>query len=466
MTNFAALQTALSGLLAHQRSLQTAGHNAANVGTDGYSRRRVDLVSAGSGVIPAVWSKTDGIGRGVDVAGMVRIRDEFLEARALREAGTGARLDALATATRRIEMVFPEPSDVGLARQLSELWGAFEDVANQPGSNAPRVAVLERARIVADELNRGAAELANLHGSAVLQATTLVEEVNATAARVAELNGAIRNASAAGLDPHDLADQRDLLVERLGELVGVTTRPGELGTLDVFLGGSTLVRGDRFETLQAAETTAVAAPHDLFRTQQVQWAKDGYPAVVDGGEIGGLIEAANVTIPGYLRQLDDVASQLATAVNAAHAGGYDLDGAAGLDLFTGTSASDIRLNPAVGGDPRKVAASGDPAGTLDGGNANALAALGQGPGSADSLYGELIGRLGVESQALHRRQQIQTEVIVQVDAARDSVKGVNLDEELTALVQAQHAYAASARLMTAVDEMLETLIGRTGLVGR
>src|SRR5690606_29739548 len=99
---------------------------------------------------------------------------------------------------------------------LAELWSGFEDVGNQPGTNAQRVAVLERARTVADELNRGAAELVALQGSTVLQATTLVEEVNATAERVAELNGAIRNATAAGLDPHDLADQRDLLVERLG----------------------------------------------------------------------------------------------------------------------------------------------------------------------------------------------------------------------------------------------------------
>ena len=74
-------------LIAHQRALQTAGHNASNVNTAGFSRQRVDLASAGAGVIPAVWSRTDGVGNGVKVTGTVRIRDEFLEARALREAG-------------------------------------------------------------------------------------------------------------------------------------------------------------------------------------------------------------------------------------------------------------------------------------------------------------------------------------------------------------------------------------------
>jgi flagellar hook-associated protein 1 len=478
MSDFAALQTALSGLIAHQRALQTAGHNAANVNTVGYSRQRVDLASAGAGVVPAVWSRTDGIGNGVKVTGTVRIRDEFLEARALREAGKGSQLGALRTVSSRIEMVFPEPSDVGLAHQMSELWGAFDDLANQPGASAPRIALLERARTVAAELNRGATELVNLHRSTVEQTDALVQEVNATAARVAELNGAIRNATAAELDPHDLADQRDLLIERLGELAGVTTRQGELGTVDVFVGGSSLIRGDRAESLRLVETGDLAPPHDTLpiKATQIQWAKDGYPANVEGGEIAGLRDAANDMVPRYLAELDAVAVSLADRVNTQHQGGFDLDGNAGGLFFTDAAvatALTISLDPALAADPRRIAAAGSdggsPAaslGTLDATNANALATIGEQTDGPDSVYGRLIGGLGVEAQAIQRRELIQGEVIIQVDDARESVKGVNLDEEMVNLVQAQHAYSASARLMTAVDEALETLIMRTGLVGR
>lgn len=478
MSDFSALQTALSGLIAHQRALQTAGHNAANVNTRGFSRQRVDLASAGAGVVPAVWSRTNGIGNGVMVVGTVRIRDEFLEARALREAGKATELHALQTVSSRIEMVFPEPSDVGLAHQLSELWGAFDDLANQPGASAPRIALLERARTVTAELNRGATELVNLHRSTVQQADALVKEVNATAARIAELNGAIRNATAANLDPHDLADQRDLLVERLGELAGVTTRQGELGTVDVFVGGSSLIRGDRFEELRLVETGDLAPPHDAMpiKANQIQWAKDGYPANVEGGEIAGLTRAANDMIPRYLAELDAVAVRLADRVNTQHLAGFDLDGNPGGLFFTDaatTTALTIAVDPALAADPRLIAAAGSdggapPAslGTLDATNATALAVLGEQSDGPDSVYSRLIGGLGVETQAIKRRTMIQTEVVVQVDAARDSVKGVNLDEEMVNLVQAQHAYAASARLMTAVDQALETLINRTGLVGR
>jgi flagellar hook-associated protein 1 len=478
MSDFSALNSALSGLLAHQRALQTAGHNVANAATPGYSRQRVDFTSIGGGVIPAIWSKPDPVGRGVEISGLVRIRDEFLEARMLRETATGAHLGALGSVMDRIELIFPEPSDVGLAHQLAELWGSFDDVANQPGSLSTRIALLERATTVANELNRGAAELVNLHTSMSDRVGVLTDEVNATAARVADLNGAIRNATNAGLAPHDLADQRDRLIERLGELVGATTRAGEDGTTSVYVGGTALVRGDRAEAL----TVLVADdPGPLgLKAVELRWAKDGYAAPIASGEIAGALEGVNRAIPKYLDHLNKVAVSLATQVNGLHGQGFDLDGNPGdVDGFfvpaTGPdiTAANIRLNPAVAADPRKIAAAGPdpddpsiPAGQLDSTIAQRLAAIGGAADRPDLVYNELIGALGVENQALQRRQAIQTEVIRQVDDAREGVRGVNIDEEMVAMVQSQHAYAASARLMTAIDEMLQTLIMRTGVVGR
>ncbi|MGY6500879.1 MAG: flagellar hook-associated protein FlgK [Acidimicrobiales bacterium] len=467
MSDFSALQTALSGLNAHQKALQTAGHNAANAATPGYSRQRVDLKSVGGGVIPAVWSKGNGIGNGVQAGSLIRIRDEFLEARMLREVGTGAQLKSLGSVMNRVEMIFPEPSDVGLAHQLAELWGAFDDVANQPGSVSTRIALLERATTVAHELNRASAELGNLHTSVTGQADVLVSEVNSTAARVAELNQAVRNATAAGLSPHDLADERDRMIERLGELVGVTTQPGEFGVMNVYLGGTALVRGDRAEQL-ALEVSSTPGPTGLSDIS-VRWAKDGYPAQVKGGEIAGLVDGVNRAIPKYLQNIDSVAVALVGQINSLHTAGFDLDGNAGLEFFVSAdggpiTASNVRLNSAL--TPRGVAASDDPTAPLDAGAARRLAGIGEAPGRPDLVYNELIGALGVETQALGRRQSIQNEVIRQVDDAREGVRGVNIDEEMVAMVQAQHAYSASARLMTAIDEMLVTLITRTGMVGR
>jgi flagellar hook-associated protein 1 len=355
MSDFSALNTALSGLTAHQKALQVAGHNVANAATPGYSRQRADLSSIGGGVIPAVWSKSDGIGRGVQITGLVRIRDEFLEARMLRETATGSQLRSLGAVMDRIELIFPEPSDVGLAHQLAELWGSFDDVANQPGSISTRIALLERAATVAHELNRASTELANLHTSILGQAEVLVSEVNATAARVAELNGAIRNATNAGLSPHDLADQRDQLIERLGNLVGVTTRHTEDGAVNVFLGGTTLVRGDRAESLTLRVDDQPGA--NGLKDARIVWTKDGYPGQVESGQVAGLLAGANNAIPRYVADLDKVAVALATQVNEIHSSGFDLDGNAGAPFYASVdggpiTAASIRLGAQLRRQPR------------------------------------------------------------------------------------------------------------------
>ncbi|MHB1138992.1 MAG: flagellar basal body rod C-terminal domain-containing protein, partial [Microthrixaceae bacterium] len=106
------------------------------------------------------------------------------------------------------------------------------------------------------------------------------------------------------------------------------------------------------------------------------------------------------------------------------------------------------------------------AGPLDATVAQQLAALHESPTGANSRYQDMIGRLAVETQAAGRRELIQAEVTRQADDARLSVSGVNLDEELASLITSQHAYEAAARLLTSIDETLETLINRTGLVGR
>jgi flagellar hook-associated protein 1 FlgK len=87
-------------------------------------------------------------------------------------------------------------------------------------------------------------------------------------------------------------------------------------------------------------------------------------------------------------------------------------------------------------------------------------------GGPDELYRGLIVELGVEAQTANRRVDIQSEITRQVDAARDSEAGVNLDEEMTSMLAYQRAYEGAARFVTAVDQMLDTLINRTGLVGR
>lgn len=470
MSNFATLNTALTGLLAHRRALDVIGHNIANATTDGFARRRVELQAIGANEVPGVFSRSDRVGAGVQVADVTRVRDEFLESRALREHGLHSRLGTEATVLGRIERALPEPSDVGVAAQLADFWAAWDDVGNSPDGNSARIALLERAGTITSTLRRVSGELEALRDNQVQEATAVVAEVNATAARIAELNGRINDAAAAGMSPHDLADQRDQLVLGLSQLIGVTTRQGGNGQVDVFLGGSTLVRGNLVERIQVAEPGPLGGPYAAtgLDRMEIQWAIDGSPVAVDQGRVAGLLAGVNVHVPQTISELDAVAASLVATVNAVHVTGADLAGTTGLNFFdpAGVRASTIALSSDVAGQPSRVAAAGATGGVLDASVAQALAALATSPAGADATYQAMIGRIAVTTQAADRRERIQADVVQQADGARLSVSGVNLDEELTNLVMEQRAYEAASRLLTTIDQALDTLINRTGVVGR
>ena len=174
-------------------------------------------------------------------------------------------------------------------------------------------------------------------------------------------------------------------------------------------------------------------------------------------------------LPRYRDQLDDLAVQLADTINPVHQAGTDLTGAAGGPLLGSTSgAVGAATLVVLVTDPDRLAASSMAPGTVthDNGNALALAALRQLPGGPDATYRSTIVRLGVESAVVGRNLDIQSVITTQVDAARESVAGVNLDEEMTNMLAYQHAYAAAGRLVTAIDESLDVLINRMGTVGR
>lgn len=472
MSTFGSINTALSGLLAHRRALDVIGHNIANTATDGYSRRRVELSAVGGSTVPAMYSRSTISGNGVGVDGVTRIRDEFLEFAALRAHGSAARLATESQMLLRIEQTVPEPSDVGMASQLGDFFAAWDDLANTPSDSAARIALLQQATTVSSSLHRVSTDLHGVRDGAVAEASTLVTEINSSAQQIAILNGAIGQATAAGLDPHDLSDQRDKLVLSLSDLIGVQARPGENGMVDITLGGTTLVRGNQAQQLQVRETGPLSGPYAAagMNAVEVQWAIDGYPAIVTEGRVAGLLASANVHVPEAISELDAVAASLVSSVNALHQTGQGLDTVndVGLNFWdpTGVTAETIRISTDVAGQPSRIAGATAGAGALDVTVAQKIARLYSSLGGPGDVYQSMIGRLAVDTQALGRRSEIQLEVAAQSDEARLSVSGVNLDEELTALITTQRAYEASARLLTTVDQTLDTLINRTGLVGR
>lgn len=478
MSSFSGLNVGLSSLYAQRRGLELTGHNIANANTEGYSRQRLRLEGDGGPLVPAMHAQWNGAGNGVTSEGVQRLRDVFLESRAVQERGTDAGLRGGQVLLSRVEAILSEPGDTGIQGQLADFWAGFDDVANQPDNLAARSQLLERAQTLASGLNGASERLETQWSASREQLDATVQDINATAASVADYNKAIITATRAGLSPNDLTDQRDLMVQRLGDLAGVSVRPGEAGSVDVFLGGTALVRGSSAErlTLMGAAKGSVAPssmpppkidPAAATKTPLVgvAWERDGYPTSI-GGSVGGLVQGLNDVLPRYRDQLSALSGSLLTEVNAQHRKGYDQAGAPG-GAFFGTVAG--RLTIAIA-DPAKVAAS-DVGGVgvapnRSGGNAGKLADLSALKGGPDERYRQTVVGLGVEAQTANRRVDIQTNILRQIDAAREAESGVNLDEEMTTMLAYQRAYEGAARFVSAVDSMLDTLINRTGIVGR
>ncbi|RSM70313.1 hypothetical protein DMB66_09060, partial [Actinoplanes sp. ATCC 53533] len=299
---------------------------------------------------------------------------------------------------------------------------------------------------------------------------------------------------------NELEDRRDLLAMKLSELTGASTAKRENGGMDVYIGGSNLVSGtfvrevtcvgverlvdqlDVTDPLNLADPLFVPAGAGV----KLVWKDDVNPADIDktaiqaGGTMGAALDTMTAIIPGLSRDLTSIENKMIDKVNELHRAGHAkgiaaaepndpadptddaVAGVTGLDFFGRADDGSVIV---LITNPDHVAISAN-TGTMDNSVAEQIADIGDLGDGPDRDYQSMIGRLGVSSQGVARRAEIQSVVTEQVDAAREGQAGVNLDEEMTNLLTYQRGYEAASRVLTTIDSMLDQLINRTGLVGR
>ncbi|MEI4270696.1 flagellar hook-associated protein FlgK [Klenkia sp. LSe6-5] len=468
MSGFSSLNLASRALSAQQRALEVTGQNIANVNTPGYTRQRVDMQSLASTSAYGLYAKEDGLGNGVSADKISRIRDAFLDVRAQQEAGKAAQASVVASTYAGIETSFAEPGASGLQTLMATASAAWSSLSSAPTDTTRRNQVLAASQAVAQGLGTADAALGAQWDNALVNTQDVVTEANASLRSIADLNAAIRKASINGQPANELRDQRDQLVRGLAESIGATSVDGDEGMVDVVLGGTTLISGTRASQLTLGGGSASATMGSSPVTLGVVDA--GGVTIQPGGTVGGRLAAMNTLIPGFRADLDRVANALATGVNdalTAPGAAFDQNGDPGTPLFSGTTAGTITVAIT---DPRKLAAAtaGKVGGvaSADGKLADAIALLAKDPAGAEGTYRSMITDLGVRSRTAAATVASADAVSAQVETARQSVSAVSLDEEMTNMLMFKQSYAAAARVVTAIDEMLDVLINRTGLVGR
>lgn len=463
-----ALNVAYTSLQAHQQALEVVGNNLSNASNPAYSRQ---VVSLKPGIPYTDLSlhrpTTPGqIGGGVVVESLRRVRDQCLDGQIRGETSLAGEYDVLSRALGQVESVLAPAVDAGTGAALRAYFEAWHDVANQPESIAQRNLLRQRATALASSLNDDAAYLNDMRTNLDIELRQKVVEVNDLAQQIARLNPFIFRSLAAGDNPNDLLDQRDQLVEKMSRLVNVTTFVDATGQADVLLGGVDLVRRDSTNELVATSDPTNAG------LAAISFARTGSPTpAITSGEIAGLLRARDEFVPQYQARLDALAQTLATQTNGLHQAGIDLDGAAGGDFFAGTAAATLRVADPILSDVRKIAASGSGS-TGDGSNALALAELETarvmdgGASTLESYHQGTLVLIGANVLSATASSANQEQIVSQLFDKRQDRSGVSIDEELINLIRFQKGFEASARVVTAIDEMLDVVVRQLGTVGR
>jgi flagellar hook-associated protein 1 FlgK len=461
--SFASLNTALSALRYNRVAMDTASQNIANVGVEGYTRRRVEAATAGTPTTPAMWSRSQSAGGGVRVSGVTRMTDAFLDARMRTEHGKQSYADVRQAVLDRLETGIGEPGDNGLATVMAEFRAAWSDLANNPDSEAARSQVLSRGAALADAVQIQARNFSVEAADQRAKLNAMVSEVNTVANDLAATNKAIAVAELDGSDAGNLFDQRDQLALRLSELTGGKAVRNGSGGLDFTVGGIGLVTGGIPGTVQVASGVTPTGDADgspvTFTVTHPVAGTSAVPGRI-AGEAGAVADLLDTTIPAHLAALGTVARNLADGVNAVHATGYDAAGAPGTPFFGYDPADPAGSLQSLLTDRSLVAASGLPGGVVEGSVADRLSEL-TGP---ESSYQQLVNSFGATVASSRRLAASQAMLTQQVDGARDQLAGVSLDEEMLAMVQYQRGFEAASRVLTTVDSVLDTLINRTGLM--
>lgn len=445
------LSIARSALLTHQKAIGVVSHNLANVATEGYSRQRLDLRAA----VPLRLPGGQYIGRGVDGSTIERVRSRFLDQAYRTEFSRQSAFDATGETLRRIESAMGELGETGVSAGLDEFLNAWGELAGDPSSPAARSLVRQSGAALAGRLNDLDARLAAERDDAYARLQNGVTTANQILQELADLNRQLVAAGPTGSAP-DVADRRDLLLDRLSQFGDVRALPQPDGSVNVILGDVLVADAAFAVTLEVMPEGSGLG---------VGLAGAAGPFRARSGEFQALADLTQRTLPGLTQQLDDFVAALVTEVNARHAGGTTNGGATGVDFFdaSGATASTIRLDAAITASLDSVV-TGTTAAAGDNAVARGLAALrtagvaSLGGRSLVAGYGQIVSDLGIAVRGAVNGAEAQATLASNLAAQRSAVSGVSTDEELVQLMQAQQAFGAAAKVVTTADEMMQTIL--------
>ena len=440
-----------AGIAAQNTGISVATNNVANVNTEGYSRQRVDLEALRASPL---------IG-GVRSGAPNRLQDELLSGRIRNTAGSLAYSTQLAAGLSDVEASLS--AGPTLHERLGTMFARLGQVASDPTDPSVREAVLTATRDFIADVRRRASDLADGLSQASVRIEDNSQQASSLAARLAASNTQVARTN----DPV-ARDERDRIATQLSSLVGGTARTDPDGQMRFVLdGGAVLVDGARAAKLDT-QPDPVTGKANVFVVDGAN--RRDVTTTLSGGAIGADLALRDKTITGAAKQLDQLAFDVTTSMNTAHAAGAGLDGVSGRNMFVAPTqvsgaAASLAIDPGLDANPDQLATGTAGAGVGD--NRGALGLFAVATARASSTGSTLSNAaLGIVSsvgmQAAEANAGVKRDGLVSGHLAglRDSLAGVDIKEELTNLSKFEHASSAMTRFVSTIDGLLGDLIDR------
>jgi flagellar hook-associated protein 1 FlgK len=463
---FNTLEIASSSLLASRAGIETAGVNISNVNNPGYARQRV---------IVEPRRDPTGAGAGVEVVGVKSLRDSILDEQLIRESSNKAYLENFQRTLQIGQVLLGQQIDrqsatpeadsaarnlggqMAIASGFSEFYNALQTVSVSPTSIPDRQVLLLKAGQLTDKFNSVEARFTSLRSDLNTDLNNRIKQAN----QLIDLTSraAMDNTSVSSNGGGIAKDTLQMRLEELGAYSSIKTQFDEEDRITVSIDGVDVIK----DNLVVGEIEGALDADGGVQVSVRNSDSDSTAKLTGQGSIQGLIEARDTVLQDLRQDINLMAAKLIEGINSVHKPGVSLDGSTGADFFTGTDASNIAVNAALIADLNKIQLSAD---TDEGDNTvagNLLKWLespqeGLGKMTVAQHYNEAVASYGQELANINNRLADQEVISHTLTQMRAGVSGVSLDEEMSSLIQYQRAYQASAKLISTINDLFQTIL--------
>ena len=327
--SFASIEIGKRSLMAQSQSITTAGHNISNADTEGYSRQRVQITTFSPIYRPDLTrAETPGqIGQGSSVQSIERVRDELLDSRITAQTNQEGYWKTRDNYYVMLESIYNEPADISIRTNMDKFWESWQELSVYPESKAARQAVVTRGESLVNSIqqrNTGLVGVGNIINGDI---EASVKQVNSFVNQIAEINTEIIKSKAMGDNPNDLLDKRDLLTEKLSQIINITSDHRDSDEFMIHVDGKILVQGGKTRNLDVQTVT------DGTGYSKVIWADTKNDATFSGGSLGALVELRDKDIRNELQSLNTMTMNFMDLVNDIHKNAVGANNTTGLDFF-------------------------------------------------------------------------------------------------------------------------------------